>query len=511
MKTTVSSTPGFHRIIIRHLSWISGFTAVALALVSCASPAPTSGPELTPAPARAEAISNPELNAHITGLRYNPRLLLAEQSGDLVPPKEFPEEVSEEQDAIVICRKVQHRLSGNIDDIMILNPLQGVVWPGALVKVDDDLVRGTPTPIQCQRAAAWLSVDLPGIGGRGVFEVQNPSHGTVQAAIDSALDYWNDHQYREGYVSKSRSKYTATYVYSAEQLAAALGISYHSLKGSLATQFQTTSSKESSVGMVLFKQVFYTVSFDPPSHPAAVFAPSVTLDEARNAFSQSEPPAYVSSVDYGRILMLRIESSTKTLRAEMDAAMRYLSVGVKASADYQKTIAESKITLITIGGNAEVNARAVDATRIEDLNEVIRGRNALYSKSNPGQPIAYTIRFLKDGRLAKIGFSTDYTELVCERHEHGWVGIKNNGAYVAKLMVSWREGTQTKYWSSGSLTQGKSAQTRMNGNARDISLKAQCHTGFGWRDILTQKAAAPPCAYYVVKGTTFNTSWSQQK
>lgn len=499
--------------MIKHVNYAVTLIAVSLGLAGCVAQNPERGPgpELAPAPARAEAIGNPQLNAYITSLHYNPRLLLAEQVGDVVPPRELPEDVTDDGKAIVICRKVEHRLSGNIDDIMILNPLQGVVWPGALVKVDDDLVRGTPTPIQCQRAPAWLSVDLPGIGGRGVFEVQSPSQGTIQAAIDSALDYWNDNQYREGYVSKSRSKYTSTYVYSAEQLAAALGISYQSLKGSLATQFRTTSSRESTVGMVLFKQVFYTVSFDPPSHPGAVFASTVSLDEARAAFSQTEPPAYVSSVDFGRILMLRIESSTETLRAEMDAAMRYLSVGVKTSADYQKTLAKSKMTLITIGGNAEVNARAVDATRIEDLNEVIRGRNALYSKSNPGQPIAYTIRFLKEGRLAKLGFSTDYTELICERHPHGWVGIKNDGAYVAKLMVGWKEGNQPKYWSSGSVTQGKSAQIQMKGNARDINIKAQCHTGFGWRDILTQKSEVPPCTYYVVRGTTFNTGWRASK
>jgi thiol-activated cytolysin len=177
----------------------------------------------------------------------------------------------------------------------------------------------------------WLSVDLPGIGGNGVFAVHDPSFGTVQAAIDRVLDYWNDNQYREGYVSKSRSKYTSTFVYSAEQLAASLGVNYLSLKGSLSTQFQTATSRERTVAMVLFKQVFYTVSFDPPSHAGAVFHPSVTLNDVRNQMSRKAPPAYVSSVDYGRILMLRIETSADTQHSEIEGTLKYLSGQVRAS------------------------------------------------------------------------------------------------------------------------------------------------------------------------------------
>ena len=310
--------------------------------MACASqPRPNRGrgTEPTPAPARPEAVSNPEINAYLAGLKYDPRQILAEQVGDSVlPAKALPDEEDDDGNAVVIVKQVKHRLSGNLDDIVILSPTHSVVWPGALVKADQDLVRGTPTPIQCRRAPMWLSVDLPGIGGRGVFAVDDPSHGTVQAAIDRALDYWNDNQYREGYVSKSRSKYVSTIVYSAEQLAASLGLNYGSLKGSLSTQFRMATTRESTVAMALFKQVFYTVSFDPPSHAGAVFHPSVTLNDVRNQMSREAPPAYVSSVDYGRILMLRIETSADTQHTEIEGALKYLSAQVKASAEHEKTL-----------------------------------------------------------------------------------------------------------------------------------------------------------------------------
>jgi thiol-activated cytolysin len=148
----------------------------------------------------------------------------------------------------------------------------------------------------------------------------------------------------------------------------------------------------------------------------------------------------------------------------------------------------------------------VDATRIEDLNEIIRGRNALYSKGNPGQPIAYTIRFLKDGRLARIGYSTDYTELICERHQHGWIGVRNNGSTRAKLMMRWKEGGEERYWSSGELAYRKSARREMKGNSHDIVITAQHLSGFRWRDVFTKRLDAPPNKIYIVN----RTSWREE-
>jgi thiol-activated cytolysin len=491
-----------------------------ISFVSCSMQVPPSGPATgtlsaptgtMPAPPRPEAVSNPQIDAYLAGLKYDSRQILAEQVGDsVIPAKPLPDEVQDDGKAIVICKQVKHHLSGNIDDMLIFNPTHGVIWPGALVTVDQDLVRGTPAPLSLRRAPMWLSVDLPGIGGRGVFQVDDPSQGTVQAAIDGALDYWNNYKYQEGYVSKARSQYAATVVYSAEQLAASLGVTYGNFANSIATQFKMTTSHESKVAVALFKQVFYTVSFDPPSHPGAVFDPGVTLDDVRNGITGETPAGYVSSVDYGRILMLQIEASADTLDTDLQAAAKYGALKVKASADYQKILQKSKITLFTIGGNAEVNAQVVSATRIEDLQAAIQGQNALYSKSNPGQPISYTIRFLKDGRLAKMGYSTDYTEVSYERQPYGWIAFKHNAPYYAKFYLNWKEGDQAKSWTSGKLTHNwESPQIQLKGNAHDIQIQLQSYTGFHW----VQKYInldAPPNKRYVSGGTSFYPNLSAQ-
>jgi thiol-activated cytolysin len=469
----------------------------------------------SPASSRTAAVVNPQIDAYITGMKYDPRQILAEQEGDtVIPATPLPDEVQDDGQAIVICKKVKHHLSGNIDDQIILNPTHGVIWPGALVIVDQDLVRGVPAPVSLRRAPMSLSVDLPGIGKHGVFRVDNPGPGPVQAAIDEALDYWNNNKYREGYVSESRSQYSATVAYSAEQLAAALGVSYHNFANSIAAQFKITTSRESKVAVALYKQVFYTVSFDPPLHPGAVFDSSVTLDEVRNAITAETPAAYVSSVDYGRILMLRIEASADTLDADLEAAAKYGAVKAKVSADYKKVLKNSKLTLYTIGGNAAVNAEAVNATSLEDLNAVIQGRNALYSKSNPGQPIAYTVRFLKNSRLAKMGYSTDYTEVTYERYPYGVIGLKHQGAYVAKFYVNWKEGDEAKSWSSGKVTSGWHSDPviKLKGNAHDIHIQLQSSTGISWvKRGIDLTGPPPPGTWFVATGTAYYPSLTRQK
>jgi thiol-activated cytolysin len=83
----------------------------------------------------------------------------------------------------------------------------------------------------------------------------------------------------------------------------------------------------------------------------------------------------------------------------------------------RQILATSSIEVITLGGNAAVGARAVttgdpEAT-IGEIQSIIQGENAVYTKSNPGVPIAYTVRYLKDNALAKMGYTTDYTAAEC--------------------------------------------------------------------------------------------------
>lgn len=47
------------------------------------------------------------------------------------------------------------------------------------------------------------------------------------------------------------------------------------------------------------------------------------------------------------------------------------------------------------------------------MRGVISGENAVYSRNNPVVPITYSVFYLKDNSLAKLGYTTEYTANEC--------------------------------------------------------------------------------------------------
>lgn len=316
----------------------------------------------------------------------------------------------------VTCIKTKYSLEQNFEDIAILKPLSGVVYPGALIKGNGSLMDGLPEPISLPRAPVTVHVDLPGIGAAGTRIIKSPSNSSVKASIDSALNWWNDNAYQDGYVNASSSSYRLATSYSSQQLALDVGLNTSWATTDINAQFNYNSSESKKVMMAVYKQAFYTIDIDIPQTPGSVFAPSVTLEQVKEQVDGDAPAAYVSTVTYGRIIMFRMETTYKATSLELEAAFRY-AAGYSFNSDlestYKSILASSTIEVITLGGNAAIASEAVSARNAGDLEKIITGENAVYSKNNPGVPISYKVQYLKDHSLAKLGFTTEYTATEC--------------------------------------------------------------------------------------------------
>ncbi|MCK8521088.1 thiol-activated cytolysin family protein [Aquimarina sp. D1M17] len=387
------------------------------------------------------SITNPEannINDFIKNLDYNPNELLGvEETGGealLKIPGESTTEVSFSEGVETTCVSVPYNLKANFEDVAILRPTNGIVWPGALVIGNQTMRDGLPEPFQIARGPMTLRLDLPGIGEQGNILVEDVRNSVVESKIDEALEWWNANAYQEGYVNPSNSSYSASTSYTSKQMSLEVGMNTEWATGDVSAQFnyETTSTKR--VAIMVFKQVFYTVKMDIPLNPSDVFASDVSLSTIKAAFNSNTPPAYVHSVNYGRIIMFRMETTEEATEAELTGAFNYASGLNSASgeveAKYKEILKESNITIVTIGGNAAVASEAISAQNFGDLQPIIKGQNAVYSRNNPGVPIAYTIRFLKNNSLAKMGYSTDYTALNCTSagRKHNRIEFNN---YVA--------------------------------------------------------------------------------
>ncbi len=332
------------------------------------------------------------------------------------------------------CKKIDYSLEANFDDVAILRPTNGIIWPGALVVGNEGMLDGAPDPFTLGRGPVTLRLDLPGIGEQGNIRVETPMNSSIQTGIDGALEWWNNNAYQDGYVNAANSSYQANTSYSSKQLSLDVGLNIEWATGSVASQLEYESSTTKRVAAMVYKQVFYTVTMDTPSTPSSVFAADVTTGQVQAAIGSDTPPAYINSVSYGRIIMFRMETTDTRTSIDLDAVLEYaggVNVTGTVNSEYDAVLKNSSITIVTIGGNAEVASEAINAADIEagpgTLNYIITGKNAVYSKDNPGVPIAYTIRYLKDNTFAKMGYTTDYSIEEC-----GNFAFAHKNAYIKK-------------------------------------------------------------------------------
>jgi thiol-activated cytolysin len=100
----------------------------------------------------------------INSLDYNPKVLLSVTPDGDTTTQSAKTRNDDDSSAVIVTTKTQHKLSKSLSDVAILQPTAGVVFPGALVLADGNLMDGQPTPIGLERAPLTLSTDLPGLG-----------------------------------------------------------------------------------------------------------------------------------------------------------------------------------------------------------------------------------------------------------------------------------------------------------------------------------------------------------
>jgi thiol-activated cytolysin len=356
---------------------------------------------------------------YLANLTYDADALLNVQPSDAArEPVDTTSTVEQDGNTERTCTRTTYTLQNNFEEVAILRPTQDVIWPGALVEANQSLLDGLPEPARFARSPVKIRVDLPGIGANGTKTIERPDQANVQTAIDEALEWWNANAYEEGYVNASSSSNRITTSYSSTQASLDVGLNVAWATGDVQSQFNYETSEERRVVMATYKQAFYTVSFvqESGAQPEDVFGPGVTLQEVQSAFDNDAPPAYVASVTYGRIIMFRMETSSSYTSAEVEAAFKY-AAGTQVDGDlearYQEVLSSSTVEVITLGGNAAVASEAVTARTAGDLVPIITGENAVYSRSNPGVPISYAVKYLKDDQLAKLGYTTEYTATEC--------------------------------------------------------------------------------------------------
>jgi len=308
------------------------------------------------------------------------------------------------------CTTTNLKETRNYDEIVAYAANSDSLWPGAIVSADS-VVTGLFTQIVLPRAPATISVSLENLDGKKTATIADPSLSTYRDALSGILNTTVTGSTAANLSSEIEE------VHSQEQLNMALGVqaSWGLGVASLKSSFDFSNTQIRSRYVVKFTQNYYTVDLDAPASPSAVFDPGTTLDMVKDKMDDSRPPAYVSSITYGRMVLFTFESQYSA--EEMGAALDFAysggaDVSGQVSVTYKDILSSSKITAYILGGDAGSAVMTIDS--YEALIAFIKaGGN--YSKDSPGAPIAYKLRYLKDNSPARMSMTDDYEVKDCTR------------------------------------------------------------------------------------------------
>jgi thiol-activated cytolysin len=341
------------------------------------------------------------IDAYIRGLPYLPASPPAVEEGAASAPA---------REGDYQCVTQDLRETRQYDKIVAYAANSDALWPGAMV-AGDSVYTGLFTQMALPRAPLTVSISLENLAGSKSAELAEPSLSAFREAIGDILTAEVDGATPANLYSEIEQ------VHSEEQLALALGaeVSWLGSSASIAASFDFSQQDTRSRYLVKYTQAYYTVDVDVPGRPSDLFADDVTLADVESVIGAENPPLYVASITYGRMVVFTFESEYSG--EELASALEFTySGGVDVSGDvsvtYKDIISKSKITAFILGGAGGEAARTIDS--YDALIDFIK-EGGDYSRESPGAPIAYKLHHLRDNTPGRLSFTTDYTIQECAR------------------------------------------------------------------------------------------------
>lgn len=295
------------------------------------------------------------------------------------------------------------------DEIVAFSANSDSLWPGSILR-GDSLYDGLFTQTVFDRKPLTFSVSLENLAGAKSAEMRAPALSEFRENLGQILSAEITGATAANIAAEIEE------VHSSNQLSVAVGagVSWPGL-AEVNASFNFDNQDVRSRYVVKFVQSYYTVDIDQPGNPSDMIADEVPLSEVEAKFGDKNPPVYVSSISYGRMVMFTFESefSAVELGSALDFTYRGgADISGDISLTYKEMISQSNITAYILGGSGSDAVQTIDG--FEALAEFIK-QGGDYSRDSPGAPIAYKLAYLADNSPARLSFVQDYSVKDCTR------------------------------------------------------------------------------------------------
>lgn len=295
------------------------------------------------------------------------------------------------------------------EEFPLFDPNSELIFPGNLLQ-GKSLSRATPEPIPVRRGGGTIVVTLNNGALTGV------SRHVDTVGLGSIYDAANEIIGTNPGNLPARFNFATERVESNHQLAVATNASWEAyslwnMKGGLSVD--VNSRRNHNKFLVKLNQAFYTVAFELPTSPEQMFAGDVTPEDLQPYVGSGNPATFISSVTFGRIFYLLIES---TQSADSVAASINLSFSGAlgkftdtTTAKYVDRLDSLHVTAYALGGDANQALRAV-TTSFDSLKAFLAEGGSIKT----GLPISYVVRSVRrPEKIVKVGLNTQYDVRDC--------------------------------------------------------------------------------------------------
>jgi hypothetical protein len=187
--------------------------------------------------------------------------------------------------------------------------------------------------------------------------------------------------------------------YSKEQSFAEFGLSYQFLSGSFKLKFDDIATSGTNTMYMLIKTIYFQASAEYPSNPAGFFKQGTVATDLKRVMSKKNPPAYISSVSYGRMAMVKLESAYSQRDVVTSLNVYFGKIAGNLTLGQRKIISDLKLTIESSPGPSNT------INSIEELNTFLNNTSE-YNHRTGFAPVGFEVRHLTDNSplMSHTGF-----------------------------------------------------------------------------------------------------------
>jgi thiol-activated cytolysin len=297
-------------------------------------------------------------------------------------------------------------LDGN-GQFPLFNTNADVIYPGSLLQ-GKTLANATPSPIVVERAGGTISYNLTNGNLSSTFSVDRVSKSSIQDAMNNIIA-------NSGEEVPANFQLEIQEVQSESQLAVELGLNVSTFTTKVKSNMSFSTDREYNRFLVKLSQEYYTMSFDLPTSLSQLFDESVTPEQLATYVQPDNPATFISSVTYGRIFYMLVESTSSSQEMEAKLDLSYGSFNNKLSGsvdvDSFQEMNNVKIKVIAYGGDSAGAISLAGERNIQD----IAGRLEESTNIRTGLPLSYVVRSVeRPDQVVGTKIATEYDVTNCE-------------------------------------------------------------------------------------------------